>query len=70
MTVREAVDEAIVVARLAYTEGGDTEPFNEVSFGRIVAMQAIANILDVEFTEVARQYLAEVPQKKETPCVS
>jgi hypothetical protein len=59
MIVRDAVDNAIDAAHQAYTMGGDEEPFNKVSFARIVALQAIANVLETEFSEVASQYLAQ-----------
>lgn len=70
MRVLEAVEGAIKSATDAYMMGGDTEPVNKVSLGRLVALQAIANVLDLEFSEVADQYLAEVLAGPEVPCKS
>jgi hypothetical protein len=63
MIVRDAVDNAIKVAHEAYTMGGDTEPFNATSFGRIVALEAIANVLGMQFSEIASQYLNQGQHK-------
>jgi hypothetical protein len=63
MIVRDAVEEAIKTVKEVHIMVGGIEPFDEVFYGRLVALKAIANVLDLEFSEILYQYLVEVPCK-------
>jgi hypothetical protein len=62
MNVRDSVNGALATTKNTYAQLGAPREVDS-EFCLLVAMQAIANILDIEFAEIARQYALEAPFK-------
>lgn len=65
MMVKDAVDKAVTSGRkiCGLTEPPRiVSPFDQALFGQIVAVEAIANVLGVQASEVMQQYVEQVAE--------